>query len=111
MPPPGQRATTQVLAELFRENGVDGIRYRSAVGIGHNLALFDLGCADVISGQLYKIDKLDIGFTEADNPYFVRRSYEEATKQSAGPGARARAMAPRSRTAEPEAHAALGTDR
>lgn len=75
-------APTQILAELFREIGLDGVGYRSALGTGHNLALFDLGCADVINGQLYKVDKLDIGVTEADNPYFVPHFYEEATKQS-----------------------------
>jgi hypothetical protein len=73
-------APTQILAELFQETGADGVGYRSALGAGNNLALFDLACADVINGQLYKVDKLDIGFREADNAYFVRAFYEGVAK-------------------------------
>jgi hypothetical protein len=80
-------APTQILAELFRETGVDGVGYRSALGKGHNLALFDLACADVINGQLYKVDKLDIGFREADNAYFVREFYEGVAKSPEAAGA------------------------
>lgn len=75
-------APTQILAELFRENGMDGVGYRSALGTGHNLALFDLASAEVINGQLHKVDKLEITVSEADNAYFVRRFYEEAPKQA-----------------------------
>jgi RES domain-containing protein len=70
-------APTQILAELFRESGLDGIGYRSALGTGHNLALFDLDSADVINGQLVKVDSLDIVYSQADNPYVVSRFYDK----------------------------------
>ena len=76
-------APTQILAELFRESGLDGIGYRSALGTGHNLALFDLDSADVINGQLVKVDRLDIVYSQADNPYVVSRFYDK-TAESQG---------------------------
>lgn len=56
---------TQVLAEFFRQNGFDGIAYRSSQGPGHNIALFNL-CDATIQGRFtvavrsveYKIDCL-----------------------------------------------------
>lgn len=36
---------------------------------------FDLDSADVINGQLVKVDGLDIVYSQADNPYFVSRFY------------------------------------
>jgi len=79
---------TQIVAELFREHGIDGIGYRSALGSGLNLALFDLDCADVINGQLVKVDRLDIDYSLADNPYFVSKFYgESAPATPAGDGA------------------------
>jgi len=41
-------APTQVIAEAFRKQGMDGVGYRSSLGSGHNLALFELDAADVI---------------------------------------------------------------
>lgn len=77
-------APTQILAELFRENGMDGVGYRSALGTGHNLALFELNCAEVINGQLVKVDSLDITFSQADNPYFVSGFYEKQPTPESG---------------------------
>jgi hypothetical protein len=51
---------TQVLAELFRESGFDGVGYRSAYGPGHNIVLFDLSLADHINCMLVSV--LDIQF-------------------------------------------------
>jgi hypothetical protein len=73
-------APTQIVAELFRENGLDGLGYRSALGSGHNLALFDLECADVINGQLICLDRLEIEYSQADNPYVVSRFYDKETE-------------------------------
>jgi hypothetical protein len=40
-------APTQLIAELFRLEGCDGIGYRSSGGPGHNIALFDLDSAEI----------------------------------------------------------------
>lgn len=65
---------TQVLAELFREKGYDGVAYRSANGSGFNLAFFDLGSAKLINCGLYKVKKVKVDFDETTNPYFIRES-------------------------------------
>lgn len=49
-------AATQILAEVFRSEGYDGIIYRSAFSAdGYNVALFDLNCADQIDSSLYEV--------------------------------------------------------
>ena len=57
-------ATTQLIAELFRKNGFDGIAYRSALGQGHNVALFDLNAADVAPAtQLVEVTGLCLKYS------------------------------------------------
>jgi RES domain-containing protein len=49
-------APTQILAETFRKQGYDGIKYKSSLGQGMNLALFNVeGDADCIAPTLCKI--------------------------------------------------------
>ena len=39
---------TQILSELFKSNGLDGVAYKSSYGeAGYNMALFDLEAANV----------------------------------------------------------------
>jgi RES domain-containing protein len=59
-------AATQFIAELFRQNGFDGIAYRSAFGPGHNIALFDLNSADVAPDpgpQLVEVTGLSLTYS------------------------------------------------
>lgn len=66
--------STQILVELFRSEGYDGIAYRSAFGEkSTNIALFDLDCADLEGCQLHEASSLRFNFRERDNPYFVRK--------------------------------------
>lgn len=51
-------APTQILAEIFRQRGYDGIRYKSLLGEGFNIALFDLGSADLSNCHLYEVKKV-----------------------------------------------------
>lgn len=46
---------TQVLAEFFRHNGFDGIFYKSLLGRGYNIALFDLTAAELMNCALYRV--------------------------------------------------------
>ncbi|MBM0202940.1 RES family NAD+ phosphorylase [Micromonospora sp. STR1s_5] len=49
-------AATQILSELFRSCGYDGILYKSAFSAeGRNVALFDLDCATQIDCTLYEV--------------------------------------------------------
>ena len=44
---------TQVIAEFFKTEGYDGIKYRSSVAPGYNIALFDVNSAKAIKTMLY----------------------------------------------------------
>jgi RES domain-containing protein len=68
-------APTQIMAEFFRQNGFDGVAYRSSLGPGHNIALFDLDAADVINCSLVEIAGLKLEYGQAANPYFVAKHY------------------------------------
>lgn len=57
-------AATQLIAELFRKDGLDGIAYRSAFGLGHNIALFDPNAADVTAApQLMEVTDLRLRYS------------------------------------------------
>lgn len=62
-------APTQMVAEYFRENGLDGVAYSSALAPddGHNLALFDTSTAEVVSCRLAEIKGVKLQFTLAPN--------------------------------------------
>lgn len=64
-------APTQVLAELFKHNGFDGIVFRSSLAAGHNIVLFDVNAATLTGCCLYKITKVNLEFEQASNPYVV----------------------------------------
>jgi len=67
---------TQILAEFFRSKGLDGVAYRSSVGHGHNLAIFDVSAADVTTGFLYEVKDIQFIFSASANPYFVSRFHD-----------------------------------
>ncbi|MCK4818288.1 RES family NAD+ phosphorylase [bacterium] len=68
---------TQILAELFKNNGFDGIAYRSSLGKGHNIMLFDLDTADLINCALYEAKKVSFNFTQVSNRYFISKYYKK----------------------------------
>lgn len=53
---------TQVLAEVFRDEGFDGVAYRSAYGVGHNIVLFDLNLAEHVNCILVRAKDLHFVF-------------------------------------------------
>jgi len=56
---------TQVVAELFKANGFDGIAYRSVFNGGSNVALFNLGSArQVDEGRVVQLTEIDVAFRE-----------------------------------------------
>lgn len=64
-------APTQVIAEFFREKGLDGVAYGSSLGEGHNVALFDLETAHLKSCGLVEIRKVKLDFGHPANSYFL----------------------------------------
>lgn len=62
-------AATQVLAEVFRTGGHDGVIYKSAFSAeGYNIALFDLGCAHQIESSLFTVRGAIYEFKELEWP-------------------------------------------
>lgn len=67
---------TQVIAEWFRHRGFDGIVYRSGLGPGRNVALFDLDAARPLNGLLFSPRSVTFEFDEISNPYFLTKESE-----------------------------------
>lgn len=61
-------AATQTIAELLHADGYDGIRYRSSLGNGHNIALFDVDAADPTEGHLFQVENVTFAPKETANP-------------------------------------------
>lgn len=62
---------TQIIAELFKASAFDGIAYRSALGDGRNIALFDLGAAVLQERSLYELKSLGFNFATAGSSRFL----------------------------------------
>lgn len=67
---------TQIIAELFKANNFDGVAYRSSLGNGYNVALFDLDVAELVSCFLFQVKSISFEFKESANPYIVRKRCE-----------------------------------
>lgn len=63
-------APTQVISEFFRDKGVEGIVYKSGLGKGLNIALFDIECASPINCSLYDVKEVSLEIEETANPWF-----------------------------------------
>lgn len=60
-------AATQILAELFKHAGADGVVYKSNFGDdGFNIALFDTEAAKLINCGLFEVKGMQLTFDEAD---------------------------------------------
>lgn len=55
-------AATQTIAELFRQLGFDGIQYRSSLGQGMNVVLFDLDAAEIRRGAVFRVHAVQFEF-------------------------------------------------
>jgi hypothetical protein len=62
---------TQILAELFRRIGFEGVVYRSSCGPGFNVACFDLAAAELRDCALYEVRALKYDFRPSGTPYAV----------------------------------------
>lgn len=58
-------AATQIVAEVFRSEGYDGVIYKSAFATeGYNIALFDLDAALQTKSYLFEVSKATFDFRE-----------------------------------------------
>jgi hypothetical protein len=56
---------TQILAELFKVEGFDGLAYRSGLDCGMNVVLFDVKAARLVRRYLYRLTKVRYEFEAA----------------------------------------------
>lgn len=60
-------AATQLLAEVFKRQGFDGVLYKSALATdGYNVALFDLKCAEQFESSLFQVEHARFTFKEIE---------------------------------------------
>lgn len=60
---------TQIIAELIKSLGYDGIAYKSSLADGHNITLFDLDAATISERNIYKVKQVNFGFDSVENKY------------------------------------------
>jgi RES domain-containing protein len=65
---------TQIIAELFKHNGVDGVLYKSSVSRGRNVALFDLDSAAIVNCVLYSLQQISFEFEQEGGTYYPRQA-------------------------------------
>ena len=80
---------TQIIAELFKANGFDGIACRSSLGDGRNVVLFDLDAAGIMKCELFELSGLQFKFEETATPYFMskhgqKKEFEDGETHSPG---------------------------
>ena len=61
-------APTQIISELVKSVGYDGTVYKSSLGDGHNIALFDLDSATVIGCYIYETSRIKFDFDTYPHP-------------------------------------------
>lgn len=64
---------TQIIAELIKSLGYDGIAYKSSLASGHNIVLFDLEAATISDCDIYEVNKVNFGFESVENQYTQSR--------------------------------------
>ncbi len=63
---------TQIIAEVIKQQGLDGILYKSAIfKTGHSVVLFDLNSARQVDCALHNVEKIHIKFGAGRNPYYL----------------------------------------
>ena len=69
---PKEYIPTQIIAEVFKSEGFDGITYKSLLSDdGFNLALFDLEAAGIVHCALRKVSAIRFDFLDIGNEYFL----------------------------------------
>ena len=64
---------TQIIAEVFKVKGYDGMAYKSRYGDdGYNIVLFDIDGAKLIDCELYNVKNISIELSAQGSRYFVR---------------------------------------
>lgn len=72
---------TQIISELFKSSGFDGIKYKSMLTSGNNYALFNLKDAIPTNGVILKVDNIKYEFKQYSSPvdYSINRGTNTRT--------------------------------
>ena len=62
----------QIIAEIFKKQGFDGIVYKSIFGEGYNVVMFEIDTATLINCFLYEVKRLTFDFQKTRNAYFLK---------------------------------------
>jgi hypothetical protein len=72
---------TQIIAELFKNAGYDGIIYKTNFGKGLNIVLFDMETAEIINPcYLFKVRSVTFTFRQEANPCFLTTTKTQKNK-------------------------------
>jgi len=69
---------TQVLADVFRHHGYEGVIYSSSVAKGRNVALFDPRGAQLVACELHRVEEIAYTSSEYANAYYLDRRGDDA---------------------------------
>ncbi len=61
-PSTAEYAPTQIIAEMFRQRGLDGVAYKSSLTSGLNVAFFSLAAADLVTRSLHEVESISFKF-------------------------------------------------
>jgi len=67
---------TQILAEVLKDEGFDGVFYKSAFGgkkKGYNIALFNINDAKILWCNAFSVDDIKIDFSEIGNAWIKKQ--------------------------------------
>jgi hypothetical protein len=68
---------TQIIAEMFKAEGFDGIAYRSAYTNDYNVLLFDIDVSEIMNCFLFEVKEINFNFSQEAGSYFVKKHYEQ----------------------------------
>lgn len=63
---------TQIIAELFKSNGFDGVFYRNSLAEGLNLALFDISAATMLYSVVFRAEAAQFSFKQSGNVCYFK---------------------------------------
>lgn len=73
---------TQIVAEVFKNEGYDGIGYKSSLGKGFNVVLFNLESVSLLNCHLFQVKSLSYVFEQAANSYFIKMPSDQKKPDS-----------------------------
>lgn len=63
---------TQIISEFFKKKNFDGVVYKSKLGPGFNIALFDPAVADLVNCALCRVESVSVNFSDLENGYHIK---------------------------------------